>query len=473
MDNLNLEPEKRRLLPPALYFPEYRNFWLGMFGAVCGFQVLMFGQFWLMHELTRSPLYLGYVGMANAIPAIILNFIGGVVADRADKKRLIVITQILSTTLVVLLGLLTFLDMVQVWHVMAIAALAGAINAFNQPARQALYPYLIDRKALTSAVALNSAVWSTNRILAPAIAGVLIAYFGTASSFFFAGAGMISFALVVQRLTVPEITDQKISHPAQDVLEGLRFIVENSVFLFLIGMAFFNSFFGLAYVSMMPVFTREILQIGADGQGVLLSINGTGALIMTLLIGLRSDLCHRGSVLIGGAVMFGFSIVAFALGAQYIGSYLLAGLCMFAMGVFSSTYMISVLSSLQIMVPDDMRGRVMGFYGITYNIMPLGGLFAGSIAGVMGTSFAVSLGGILVLAFALGPAMFNERIRNLGGLIESRIAQSALREEEKRGSGETEKGRNEKRRNGEAGKRRKGRKEAIIRDKCQNAKTEY
>jgi len=423
MNNLNQEKGGRRLLPPAFYYPVYRNFWLGMFGAVCGFQVLMFGQFWLMHELTRSPLYLGYVGMANAIPALILNLIGGVVADRADKKRLIVITQILSTSLVVLLGLLTVLDIVRVWHVMTIAAVAGAINAFNQPARQALYPYLIDRHALPSAVALNSAVWSSNRILAPAVAGLLIASFGTASAFFFAGVGMISFALVVQRLTVPEITDQKTGNPAQDMLDGLKFILQNSVFLFLIGMAFFNSFFGLAYVSLMPVFTREILQIGADGQGVLLSINGTGALIMTLVIGLRANLSHKGSVLIGGAAIFGFSIVAFALGAEYIGSFLLAGICMFAMGVFSSTYMISVLSSLQMMVPDYMRGRLMGIYGITWNIMPLGGLYAGVLAGVIGTPFAVASGGILVMAFALGTAVFSNQVRNLGQSL--RIGQSA------------------------------------------------
>ncbi len=388
-----------------------------MFGAVCGFQVLMFGQFWLMHELARSPLYLGYVGMANAIPAIILNLIGGVVADRADKKRLIVITQILSTSLVVLLGVLTVLDIVRVWHVMAIAAIAGAINAFNQPARQALYPYLIERHALPSAVALNSAVWSSNRILAPAIAGILIANFGTASAFFFAGAGMISFALVVQRIAVPEIRGQITGNPMQDMLEGLRFIFKNSVFVFLIGMAFFNSFFGLGYVSMMPVFTREILQIGADGQGVLLSINGTGALIMTLVIGLRANLCHKGSVLIGGAAIFGFSIVAFALGAEYIGSFLLAGICMFAMGVFSSTYMISVLSSLQMMVPDYMRGRLMGIYGVTWNIMPLGGLYAGVLAGFIGTPFAIASGGLFVMAFALGTAVFSKQVRNLGTVL--------------------------------------------------------
>ena len=176
-------------------------------------------------------------------------------------------------------------------------------------------------------------------------------------------------------------------------------------------------------MSLMPVFTREILQIGADGQGVLLSVNGTGALIITLVIGLRANLCHKASVLIGGAAIFGLSIMAFALSAQYIGSYLLAGIFMFAMGVSSSAYMISVLSSLQMMVPDYMRGRLMGIYGITWNIMPLGGLYAGVLAGFIGTPFAIAIGGVLVMAFALGPAVFNKQVRNLGQNL--RIEQSA------------------------------------------------
>jgi MFS family permease len=404
-------------LPAALRYSAYRNFWLGLFGAVGGFQVLMFGQFWLIHELTGSPLYLGYVGMANAIPAIILNLIGGVLADRADKKRLIVVTQILSATLVFVLGILTFLDIVKVWHVMVIAILAGAINAFNQPARQALYPHLIDRESLTSAVALNSAVWTGTRIVAPAIAGILIAGFGTASSFFFAFLGMIIFALVVHLLKVPEIEDRTTGNPTRDLLDGLKFIKDNSIFFFLISMTFFNSFFGMAYVSQMPVFARDILKIGADGQGVLLSINGIGSLLMTLWIGLKGNFRHRGIVLIGGAIMSGLSVTGFALSSEYVGSYALAIMFMFLVGVFTSTYMISIMSSLQMMVPDYMRGRIMGFYGITWNIMPLGGMYAGVLAGLIGTPMAIAIGGLLVAIFALGPALFNIQVRNLGILL--------------------------------------------------------
>ena len=404
--------------PPALQFPAYRNFWLGMFSAVGGFQVLMFGQFWLMHELTGSALHLGYVGVANAVPAILLNLFGGVIADKADKKMLIVRTETLAASLVCLLGVLTVLGVVAVWHVITIAVFTGAINAFNQPARQALYPHLVSREAITSAVALNSAVWTGTRIVAPAIAGVMIAAFGTASSFFFASAGMLIFSLVIFRLNVPEIKSVSSGNSGQDLLDGLRFIKNDPVFLFLISMAFFNSFFGMAYVTQMPVFTREILKIDADGQGILMSTSGIGSLMMTLYWGLRKDTRHKGLILIGGASFYGLSVAAFSLTSQYVGSFLLAAVLMFALGIFSGTFLISVMSSLQLMVPDHMRGRVMGFWGITWNIFPLGGMYAGALTGYIGMPFAIALGGGLVVIFAIGPALFNRQIRNLGAYIE-------------------------------------------------------
>jgi MFS family permease len=407
--------EKKRIsLPIALHFPQYRNFWLGMFTAVGGFQVLMFGQFWLVHELTGSPLYLGYIGMANAIPAIILNLVGGVVADKADRQRLIVVTEIMSASLVLLLGFLTLAGIVQFWHVMVIAIFAGAINAFNQPARQALFPHLVDRRALTSAVALNSLVWTVTRIIAPAIAGILISSLGTTSSFFFAGLGMIIFAMVVRGLKVPKIENRISSKSTHDLMEGLKFIKDNTVFLFLIIMTFFNSFFGMAYVNQMPVFAKDILKIGADGQGVLLSVEGIGSMIMTVWAGFKGSFRHMGLVIIGGAAMTGLSVIGFSLSAEYIGSYGLAAVFMFAIGIFTFAHLISIMSSLQIMVPDHMRGRVMGFYGMTWNIMPLGGMYAGAMSGLIGTPFAIAIGGFLVMAFALGPAMLNKQVREIG-----------------------------------------------------------
>jgi MFS family permease len=203
-----------------------------------------------------------------------------------------------------------------------------------------------------------------------------------------------------------------------EILEGIRFIKNNSLFSFLIGMTFFNSFFGMAYVVLMPVFAEDILGQGPEAYGALLSAGGIGALITTIWLSSITNVRRKGMLLIGGAVMFGLSIAAFGLTSDIIGSYILALGIMFISGVFNSVYMISVMSALQVMVPDRMRGRVMGFFGITWSMMPLGGMQAGAIASFIGVPAAVAVGGLAVGAFALGPAMVNRRVRNLGALLQ-------------------------------------------------------
>ena len=163
--------------------PSYRTYWFGTLASVLGFQMLNFSQFWVIHELTNSPLYLGYVGVANAVPAIILNVFGGVVADQINRQKLIIVTQFVNSFLIIILAALVFTDVVEAWHVILIAFITGGINAFDQPARQALYPSLVERKVLMNAVALNTAIWTGTRIVAPAIAGLVITLTNTAASF--------------------------------------------------------------------------------------------------------------------------------------------------------------------------------------------------------------------------------------------------------------------------------------------------
>ena len=176
-------------LPPALHYPAYRAYWLGTLASVSGFQIVRFGQFWLMFELTGSTLNLGYVGLAQAIPGILFNLFGGVFADKVDQRRLIMATQLLTASLIFLLATLTLLDLVRAWNLLLLAFLAAAVNAFDEPARQSLYPHLIDRKAMTSAVAMNAAIWQSNRIVAPAMAGFIIAVADTEAAFYTAGVG--------------------------------------------------------------------------------------------------------------------------------------------------------------------------------------------------------------------------------------------------------------------------------------------
>ena len=410
----NIDTRRRRLtLPPALQYPAYRAYWLGMLASVSGFQMFRAAQAWFVYELTGSPLFLGYALTANAVPAIFFNLVGGVFADRVDKRRLIMVTQAVSASLIFLLAILTLLDVVAVWQILVIAGLAGAVEAIDTPARQAIYPHLIDRRVMMSAVALNSSIWSGNRIIAPAIAGLIIAWTSVETSFFVAGAGFVIMVAVMYGLRVPPIERGATGSPARNLLEGLNYIRTNFLFTFLIGMTFFNSFFGMAYVSLMPVIAKDVLNQGPGAYGILLSASGVGSLLVTVLFGFAGNPRYKGLLIVGGAVLFGLTLVTFGVTSDLFGYYGLALALLFLMGLFTSSYMISIQSSLQMMVPDGMRGRVMGFYGMTWSIMPLGAMPASALAVLIGAPFAIAAGGIAVAAFALGPALINGRIRNM------------------------------------------------------------
>ena len=411
-------------IPPALRFPKYRAYWIGALASVAGYQTLIFGQGWLTFELTGSPLYLGYIGLASATSSIALNLFGGVFADKLDKRRLIVITQLTTASLVFLLAVITLLEVVQVWHIILIAFVAGGVGAFDQPAQQALYPHLIDRNAIVSAVALDSAVWQGMRIVAPAAAGFVISLAGTATAFFLASAGFVTMASVMLLLKVPRIESTSGGNPIQDMIEGLKFIGGSSVFSFLIGMTFFNSFFGMAYMMMMPAFAVDVLKVGADSQGLLIGMSGIGSLAITMVMSSMSGSENRGPLIVVGSAVFGISIATFALTSLYIGSVPLALALMLIVGISNSLYMISIRSSLQLLTPDSMRGRLMGFFGMTWSIMPLGAFQSGALAEFVGVPAAVAMGGGLVTLFALGPALMNRQVRNLGVIIQEREARA-------------------------------------------------
>ena len=407
-------------IPPALRYPKYRAYWIGALASVAGYQTLIFGQGWLTFELTGSPLYLGYIGLASASSSIALNLFGGVFADKLDKRRLIVITQLITASLIFLLAVITLLEVVQVWHIILIAFVAGGVGAFDQPAQQALYPHLIEREAIVSAVALDSAVWQGMRIVAPAAAGFVISLTGTATAFFLASAGFVTMASVMLLLKVPKIESASGGNPIHDMIEGLKFIGGSAVFSFLIGMTFFNSFFGMAYMMMMPAFAVDVLKVGADSQGLLMGMSGVGSLAITMVMSSMSGSSNRGPLIVGGSAAFGLSIATFALTSLYVGSVPLALALMLVVGVSNSTYMISIRSTLQLMTPDSMRGRLMGFFGMTWSIMPLGAFQAGALAEFVGVPVAVAIGGGLVTLFALGPALMNRQVRNLGVILQER-----------------------------------------------------
>jgi Na+/melibiose symporter-like transporter len=284
---------------------------------------------------------------------------------------------------------------------------------------------------MVSAVAMTSMIWQSSRIISPAVAGVVIAAAGTATVFFIAVAGFLGMTVIMLRLNVQQTRSQSKNSPLKDLVDGVKFIGSNSVFSFLIGMSFFNSFFGLAYILMMPVFAVDVLKVESAALGFLMALNGVGALSSTMMLSARGNVRGKGRLIIGGGALYGLSVMAFALSAKFLSeagspaAYPVAAFFMFAAGVSNSLYMVPLMSCLQMLVPDVMRGRVMGFFGLTYNIMPLGGLFAGGLAGLVGAPFAVAAGAAGVAAFSLGPAMANRQVRDIDTLLEANEAARA------------------------------------------------
>ncbi len=394
----------------ALGYRGYRLFWFGSLASVMGFQMLLLTQGWLMYRLTGSPVQLGLVGLASAVPSILLTFFGGVLADKVDQRRLIIATSFLGALIVVAMGLLTLAEMIQPWHLIVGALLLGGVGAFDMPSRQAIFPHLIERRSMMSAVTLNAMIWQGTRIVGPALGAVGIALAGPGYTFLAAAAGYVIFVLFLGMVRLPKVERTVSGNMLKEMGQGLAYVRGNHLFAFLLGMTFFNSFFGMAYITLMPIFQRDILQVGVGGLGWLMTLGGVGAFTGTFAVASIGKNLPKGRLIIGGALLFGASIVAFAYSQWFL---LSLGL-VFLGGMMSSVYMIAVQSTLQMLVPDQFRGRVMGFWGMTYTMLPLGGFQAGVVTSFLGAPFAVAMGGALVMAFAVVAAARNAQVRRLG-----------------------------------------------------------
>ena len=366
-------------------------------------------QGWLVYDLTGSPLYLGYVGLATAIPGLFLSLLGGVLADRVDLRRLLIVTQLFVAVMAATLATVTALGVVQPWHVLIIAFLTGSSQAFNNPARQAIFPQLIDRKELMNAVSLNAMSWQGTRIVAPAGGGVLVAVAGSATTFYACAIGYLIFSVIVLGFQLRPPEKQARASLMSDMTEGLRYVSANSLFAVLIGLTFCNSFFGLSLLQIMPVFARDILDVGPSGLGLMFSAVGFGSVLGLVVASTLGHIERKGLVIIAGAVTYGIFLILFSFSTTFAISLAL----LFTMSIFNQIYMISVQTILQLRMPDGLRGRVMGIYTMTFNLGPLGAIQAGALASAVSPAFAVMIGGSAIIFFALSVAAAKVEIRQL------------------------------------------------------------
>jgi MFS family permease len=364
----------------ALRHKQFLKFWLGSFTSVGATQLQVMGLGWLVYELSSSSLALGYLGAAAGLPAIVTTLFGGALADQINKRMLLIVTSVLIAVLLALLAYLDWAGIVQVWQVIAIAGAISIITGFDWPARQSIFPSLIERKDMMSAVALTTVIWQATRMVMPALGGLIIAISDTWLLFAFCSAGFFL------------------------------------MFLILISLSYAVFFFASSYMPLMPAFA-DMLNVDEKGYGYLLSITGVGAVIGTVISGSLQKSPRLGLAMLLSALIFCVFVFLFAL-VCWLG---IAGAFYFALGIlfsasiFSSIFMVTTTTILQLEVPEHLRGRVMGFHGISYSLFPLGALLVGTIANVSNPSVGISISTTIFVAYLLWVSVTQPGIRKIDG----------------------------------------------------------
>lgn len=384
---------------------------MGMFISLIGTWIQMVAQTWLVFQLTHSAFLLGVVGFLGFIPVFLLSLFGGVVADRMNKRNILIFTQSLFMVLAFILAVLTQMRLITPIQIMLIAILNGVVMAFDAPSRQAVVVELVGKGHLLNAIALNSVAFNLSRIIGPALAGIFVASIGMSGCFYING---ISFLAVIIALLLIKVNNRQKNNIKsallKDLTEGLRLIKRNRTILILIAMVGITSLFGISYVILMPIFANDILKVGVKGLGMLMSATGIGALIAGLILAGLGDFKYKGKLLILSSVIFSLTLVLFSLSKAYVLSLIILTL----MGWASVTAISLINNLLQTSVNDEFRGRVMSIFMFTFaGIMPFGNLVAGSLAHILGVSLTIMISGIICTIFFIIINILYPDIRNI------------------------------------------------------------
>jgi MFS family permease len=376
----------------ALQYRNYRLFFMGQIISLVGTWMQSVAQAWLVYRLTGSSFLLGLVGFCGHLPVFLMAPIGGMLADRRSRYRIVIATQTSAMTLAFILAALTLLGHIKVWEILALATLLGTVNAFDIPARQAFVPEMVNPQDLINAIALNSSMVNSARMLGPAIAGVTVAAFG--EGWCFLGNG-VSYIAVIIGLLMMNITPRPRKSQfsgIKSMVEGFRWVARTGpirALLLLLGLV---SLTGMPYAVLMPIFADRILHSGARGLGMLMAASGLGALSGTLVLAAKRGVRGLGKWITFAASGFGLALIFFSLSRFFLLSLALlfpAGFCMMIEMASSNTL-------IQTMVPDELRGRVMAVYSMMFmGMAPFGALSAGTLAQHLGAPRAVSIGGMI------------------------------------------------------------------------------
>lgn len=380
----------------SLSIRNFRVYWLGMLVSLVGTWIQQVTQSWLVFQLTNSAFLLGVVGFLNSIPVLILSLFGGVLADRVNKRTILISTQVSFMFLAFALAILTQLNIITPFQIIILALLNGTVMAFDAPARQSIVVELVGKRHLFNAIALNSVAFNSSRIIGPALAGILVASIGMSGCFYINGMSFLAVIFALYSIKLAHNHKPSFGSAINDLKEGIFFVKNNHLVLALVFIVAVVSLFGVAHIILMPIFANDVLGVGMRGLGILMSSAGVGALLGALILARLGDFRHKGKLLLLAAMVFSVALIVFALSQ----SYPLSILSLIFVGLTSVIAVSLVNTLLQLNVEDRFRGRVMSIFMLTFaGMMPFGNLIAGSLAHTAGVSSAVLIGGILCLVF--------------------------------------------------------------------------
>jgi MFS family permease len=382
---------------------KHRNFRLYFSGQLISFTgswMTTTAQGWLVYQLTGSKALLGVVAAAASAPMLFFATWGGWVADRYPKRSVIVATQICSMLLSLAMAVLVWLKVVQPWQIIALAVLGGITMAFDMPARQSFVIEMTSREDLMNAISLNSSAFNCARIIGPSIAGLLMAHVGIAMCFFIDGLSFIPViaSLLLMRLAnrPPQLDSE--AGPLGQALEGFRYVWGHRRVLTILSLFTVVGIFGWSYSVLLPAFAHDILHLGANGYGLLMAGSGIGALAGALTVASAGHILPTRTMALGGVWVFSLTLVLFAFNTNLYLAVVLLGVVAFGIVLYFSTSN----TVLQSIVPDEMRGRVMGIWALIFGgMIPLGSLEAGLLADLIGSPATMAIGALICALAAL------------------------------------------------------------------------
>ncbi len=380
----------------ALQDRNYRAFWTGSFLSNIGTWMQSVAQGWLVLQLTNSAFWLGLVGFAASLPSLVFSLMGGVLADRFNRRKLLFVTQSVMMVSALAIGVLTATHYIVIAEIVSLAFLSGLANSVNGPAYQATLPDLVGDKNLHNAIALDSSQFNLSRVIGPTLGGFALAAFGPATCFLLNGASFVALLFALSLIQLPDNGTNRANSVWRDLLEGMRYVRRTPIILVLLLIIVVVSLFGMPYVTMLPVFARDILRAGARGLGYLYGAAGVGAVLGTLILAAWGDRRHKGIIILTSSSLFGLFIVLFAMSRTFVLSLILLSM----VGMMMVGGLTLAKTVLQTAAAVDMRGRVMSMYFFcAVGFFPLGNLVAGALAGWRNAPFALEVGGSVVFLF--------------------------------------------------------------------------